>query len=64
MPSLDQIAFFFNAQPNPGIILKHEAPKFIIVHVNSAFAKAMNVVPGSFWAKIFLKNFRLVLMML
>ncbi|WP_316838110.1 PAS domain-containing protein [Pedobacter nutrimenti] len=57
MPSLDQIACFFNIQPNPGIILKYEAPKFIIVHVNPAFAKAMNVVPaellgGDFFEKI------------
>jgi len=57
MPSLDQIAFFFNAQPNPGIILKYEAPKFIIVHLNPAFAKAMNVVPGELLGEDFFKEF-------
>lgn len=57
MPSLDQIVYFFNLQPNPGIILKYEAPKFIVVHLNPAFAKARNVVPGELLGEDFFKEF-------
>lgn len=57
MPSLDQIVYFFNLQPNPGIILKYEAPKFIVVHLNPVFAKAMNVVPGELLGEDFFKEF-------